>query len=71
MGPMFDRLAADRRSPPPDAMSVSEVTARVKEQLETLVLLVLAAALWWWIARQPIPARAAAGPRPLRSNRLL
>ena len=32
---MFDRLAADRRSPPPDAMSVSEVTARVKEQLET------------------------------------
>jgi exodeoxyribonuclease VII large subunit len=32
---MIDRLAADRRSPPPDAMSVSEVTARVKEQLET------------------------------------
>jgi hypothetical protein len=48
---MFDCLAADRRSPPPDAMSVSEVTARVKEQLESLVLLVLAAALWWWIAR--------------------
>jgi hypothetical protein len=61
---MFDCLAADRRSPPPDAMSVSEVTARVKEQLESLVLLVLAAALLWWIARQPIPARAAAGPRP-------
>ena len=33
-------------------------------QLVSLVLLVLAAALWWWIARQPIPARAAAGPRP-------
>lgn len=32
---MFDRLDADRRTPPPDAMSVSEVTARVKEQLET------------------------------------
>ena len=32
---MLDNLAADRRSPPPDAMSVSEVTARVKEQLET------------------------------------
>jgi phosphatidylglycerol:prolipoprotein diacylglycerol transferase len=33
-------------------------------QLVSLVLLLLAAALWWWIARQPIPARAAAGPRP-------
>jgi exodeoxyribonuclease VII large subunit len=32
---MFDRLTADRRSPPSNAMSVSEVTARVKEQLET------------------------------------
>jgi exodeoxyribonuclease VII large subunit len=32
---MIDRLDADRRSPPPDAMSVSEVTARVKQQLET------------------------------------
>jgi exodeoxyribonuclease VII large subunit len=32
---MIDRLDADRRSPPPDAMSVSEVTGRVKEQLET------------------------------------
>ena len=31
---MFDRFDADRRTPPPDAMSVSEVTARVKEQLE-------------------------------------
>jgi exodeoxyribonuclease VII large subunit len=32
---MLDRLTADRRSPPPNTMSVSEVTARVKEQLET------------------------------------
>jgi exodeoxyribonuclease VII large subunit len=32
---MAARLDADRRSPPPDAMSVSEVTARVKEHLET------------------------------------
>ena len=32
---MFDRPDADRRSPPPDAMSVSELTGRVKEQLES------------------------------------
>ena len=32
---MFDRRDTDRQSPPPDAMSVAEVTARVKEQIET------------------------------------
>ena len=32
---MATRVATDRSSPPDDAQSVSELTARVKEQLET------------------------------------
>lgn len=34
-GPMAPRVATDTRSPPDDAQSVSELTSRVKEQLET------------------------------------